>query len=142
MKIYVASSWRNESQPSVVAALRAAGHSVYDFRNPTDGNIGFSWKQIQSKPPPWSATETAQVLQHPVANEGFKLDFDAMKWCDAIVMVQPCGRSAALELGWGAGAGKLTIALLVDGQEPELMLKCADHLCLSVFDVLTCLRAR
>ena len=33
-KIYVASSWRNREQPSVVKALREAGHEVYDFRNP------------------------------------------------------------------------------------------------------------
>ena len=33
-KIYVASSWRNEYYPEVVAKLREAGHEVYDFRNP------------------------------------------------------------------------------------------------------------
>lgn len=31
MKIYVASSWRNPSQQTVVQALRGAGHDVYDF---------------------------------------------------------------------------------------------------------------
>lgn len=29
-RIYVASSWRNTYQPGVVAALREAGHEVYD----------------------------------------------------------------------------------------------------------------
>ena len=33
-RIYVASSWRNKYFPEVVDALRAAGHQVYDFRNP------------------------------------------------------------------------------------------------------------
>jgi len=33
-KIYVASSWRNDYYPKVVAKLREAGHEVYDFRNP------------------------------------------------------------------------------------------------------------
>ena len=32
-RIYVASSWRDPYQPEVVAALREAGHEVYDFRN-------------------------------------------------------------------------------------------------------------
>ena len=32
MKIYVAASWRTETQPEVVDALRANGHEVYDFR--------------------------------------------------------------------------------------------------------------
>ena len=40
-RIYVASSWRNPYQPEVVAALRKAGHEVYDFRNPKDNPGGF-----------------------------------------------------------------------------------------------------
>lgn len=140
MKVYVASSWRNMQQPAVVAALREAGHEVYDFRNPTPGDHGFSWRQIRPEPPPWSAEDTRDVLASSVANHGFGLDFAAMQWADAIVMVQPCGRSAALELGWGCGAGKRTAVLLADGQEPELMLKCADRLCLSVAEVLEFLR--
>jgi hypothetical protein len=52
-------------------------------------------------------------------------------------MVQPCGRSAALELGW---AGKLTVVLLADGQEPELMLKAADKLCVSMNEVIEALK--
>lgn len=139
MKIYVASSWRCERQPAVVAALRAAGHEVYDFKNPAPGQSGFGWKQITPTPPPWSASETISVLSNTIADAGFKFDMDAMRWCDALVMVQPCGRSAAMELGWACGAGKITVALLEDGQEPELMLKMADKICVSldeVFDYL------
>lgn len=33
-RIYVASSWRNPTQPDVVATLRAAGHEVHNLRNP------------------------------------------------------------------------------------------------------------
>ena len=136
MKIYVASSWRNEQQQVVVARLRAAGHEVYDFKNPTLGDHGFSWRQISPKEPPWSATQTREILSHPVANHGYDLDFGAMRWADACVMVQPCGRSAAYELGWCVGAGKLTLVLLADGQEPELMFKGATHLCVSLDEVV------
>ena len=139
MKVYVASSWRNEHQQSIVATLRSNGHEVYDFKNPP-GDTGFGWRKVTSEPVPWSASRTRDVLNHPVSVAGFNSDFDAMKWCDAIVMVQPCGRSAALELGWGAGAGKLTIALLADGQEPELMLLCANHICTSIEEVLSNLK--
>lgn len=140
MKIYVASSWRNLLQPAVVTRLRAAGHEVYDFRNPEHGDHGFSWKQIVPEPPPWSAVQTKEILESSVAERGFNLDFNAMKWADACVMVQPCGRSAAMELGWMAGAGKLTIALLADGQEPELMIKIATHICTEIEDVVGLLR--
>ncbi len=134
-RIYLASSWRNEQQPDVLAALRAQGHEVYDFRNPPS-RTDFRWRQVTPQSPPWSATRTREVLAHPIAQAGFKSDFDAMKWADTVVMAQPCGRSAALELGWAAGAGKHTVALLADHQEPELMLLCADRLCASLEELL------
>lgn len=139
LRIYVASSWRNEQQPAVVARLRAEGHEVYDFRQPSPDVLGFSWKHCEGDPPPWSAEKTREVLAHPVSERGFTLDFNAMQWADTFVMLQPCGRSAALELGWACGAGKRTLVLLADGQEPELMLKCARHLCTSLDEVLALL---
>jgi len=45
-KIYVASSWRNPYFADVVSCLRAAGHEVYDFRNPPHGGHGFKWAEI------------------------------------------------------------------------------------------------
>jgi len=67
--------------------------------------------------------------------QGFDYDMNALRACDVLVMVQPCGRSAALELGWACGAEKPTIVLLDDG-EPELMLKMADHFCLTLDEVV------
>ncbi len=136
LSIYVASSWRNARQPAIVAALRDAGHEVYDFRNPGDGREGFSWKQATSTRPPWSAEETRAVLSLPRSEGGFQTDLAAMVLADVIVMVQPCGRSAALELGWGAGSGRGTVVLLDDDQEPELMLKVADALVTSIDEML------
>ena len=45
-RIYVASSWRNPYFPDVVNRLRAAGHEVYDFRNPPHGGAGFLWTDV------------------------------------------------------------------------------------------------
>jgi hypothetical protein len=64
-------------------------------------------------------------LQHPIAEQGFRYDMDALEWCDTCVMLMPCGRSASLELGWAVGAGKKTAVLIVEDQEPELTLKMA-----------------
>lgn len=139
MRVYVASSWRNEGQPAVVAALRAAGHEVYDFRHPVEGDAGFSWSEIDPAWKQWTAADQREAYKHPAARRGLAFDFNAMKWADACVMVQPCGRSAALELGWAIGAGKVTAVLMEDGQEPELMLRLADHLCLTLDQVLDAL---
>ena len=124
-KIYVASSWRNELQPMVVEVLRAYGHEVYDFRNPAPGNTGFAWSEIDPDWQKWSANEYIAALEHPISEAGFKSDFNAMQWCDVIVLVLPCGRSAHLEAGWGCGAGKAVFILTHDGEEPELMAKMA-----------------
>jgi hypothetical protein len=140
MKIYVASSWRNTLQPAIIAALREAGHEVYDFRNPAPGNDGFRWTEIDPEWQSWSPERFREILTHPIAEAGYGHDKRALDWCDACVMVLPCGRSASLELGYCAGAGKLSIILLADG-EPELMFKLADHVCASMDEVLAVLGA-
>lgn len=134
-RIYVASSWRCQMQAAVVHLLRAAGHEVYDFRNPGDGTRGFAWAEIA---PDWQDADAAafrEMLKHPRAAEGFTLDMAALHWCDTCVLVQPCGRSAHLELGWAVGAGKTTIVLLANG-EPELMYRMVNHLCVDTNELL------
>lgn len=124
MKIYVASSWRNPTQPDMVKALRQEGHEVYDFRNPRPGDKGFHWSEIDPDWTTWNPRTFRWALSHPIAVIGFRSDFDAMKWADAGVLVMPCGRSAHLEAGYFVGAGKPLHILLSDG-EPELMYKMA-----------------
>jgi nucleoside 2-deoxyribosyltransferase len=136
VKIYVASSWRNAHQPAVVAALRAAGHEVYDFRNPRPGDHGFAWSALDPAWQSWTPEESRAALEHPVARAGFKNDMDALQACDACVLVLPCGRSAHLELGWAAGAGKRTVALMFGPDEPELMYRMLGRVCTSVEEVL------
>lgn len=135
MKIYVASSWRCDAQAGVVTRLREEGHEVYDFKNPAPGNVGFGWKQCSSKPPTeWTSEEFNDVLDTQRAREGFWLDMHALKWCEACVLVRPCGRSAHLELGYAVGAGKLSIVLLTEPPpfEPELMYLMCDRICTSL----------
>lgn len=137
MNIYVASSWRNDLQPSVVKFLRDEGHDVYDFKNPDRGPLGrgFSWREIDAGWERWTAKQQIEAYEHDLARAGLAADFDAMRWADALVMVQPSGRSAALELGWAIGAGKLTAVLMSEGQEPELMLRLADLLTVNIFEI-------
>lgn len=121
-KIYVASSWRNTLQPEVVQVLRAAGHQVYDFKNPPN-RAGFGWEQVHDDYAGGNVTalELTATLAHPLAQAGFKSDHDAMEWADVFVMVLPCGKSAHLELGWACGKGKRAIVLMPVADTPELM---------------------
>ena len=136
MKIYVASSWRNERQPSIVKALRDYGHEVYDFKDPeSNGDTGFHWSDIDPDWKDWTPQQFVEKINDPIAVHGFDRDFKAMEWCDTMVLVMPCGRSAHLELGWACGAGKNTAILLSDG-EPELMYRTAKNLLTNVADVI------
>lgn len=140
MNIYVASSWRNLHQPAMVEKLRAEGYEVYDFRNPRENDTGFAWSDIDAGWKGWSPEEYRDNLEHPIAEAGFQSDMDALKWCDAVVAVQPFGRSASLELGWAVGVGKITI-LKLDFGEPELMVKMCDHICCTTDEVIAVLES-
>lgn len=136
MKIYLASSWRNEKFDNVLIELQKCGHSVYNFKQPSIQDSGFSWSQIDENWKNWTAEQYRTALVTRVAEHGFSNDFSAMQWADVCVLLLPCGRSAHLELGWMAGAGKATIILTQDGQEPELMAKLATCICINLEEVI------
>lgn len=141
-RIYVASSWRNDFQPIVVGVLRDAGHDVYDFKNPAPGNHGFHWSEIDPAWKAWDMPTYRDALNHPVAQDGFKSDYDAMLWADTGVMVLPCGRSAHIEAGYFNGAGKRLFIYCPEAagpQEPELMYRMADGICLNLSELVVAL---
>lgn len=140
-KIYLASSWRNPNQPIAVTMLRAEGHEVYDFRNPSNGiSNGFRWSEIDTNWKTWSAENYREALKTPLTQCGFNSDFDGMKWADVGVLLLPCGRSAHLELGWMSGASKRTIVQTRDGEEAELMALLANEVCISAAEVIRALK--
>ena len=139
-KIYVASSWRNAYYPEVVQRLREAGHEVYDFRNPPSGDVGFKWSGISEDYMAWTPEEYREQLKHPKAVRQFANDIEAMKVCDACVLVLPCGRSAHTEAGWFAGRGKTVLALIPERQEPELMYRLFDGVCCTMEELINALK--
>ena len=133
-KIYVASSWRNKLQPGVVTILRTAGFTVYDFKD----EEGFHWSDIDPFWEQWKNNEYLDALESELATKGFMRDLDAMEKADTFVLVQPCGRSAHLELGWAIGKGKECYILLSEEIEPELMIRLVgmDNIATSIMDLL------
>ena len=126
MKVYVASSWRNDVYPQVLEVLRQAGHDVYDFRH----QGGADWNPTEI-----TSDELFSFLNHPKVSSIFKKDMDALVESDAVVCVLPCGRSAHLELGYGIGAGKRTVLLWHDGDAPDIMHKAVDAIVFDVADI-------
>jgi len=128
-RIYLASSWRNTLQSTMVEFLRGLGHKVYDFKNPPNGVPGFQWNAIGLDAQMCSAAEYVRAITtHPTAALGYQNDMRAMEWADTCVLLLPCGRSAHLEAGWFAGRGKRLIIMTQDGEEPELMALMANHI--------------
>lgn len=132
--VYVASSWRNLLQPGVVAALRAAGLEVYDFRNPAPGvTDGFRWSAIDPDWLKWTPRDWREALAHPIAQRGYACDRGGMDASECCVLVLPSGRSAHLEAGFMAGQGKPVYTLALEPVEPDLM-----HLLLGPPETLCC----
>lgn len=129
MKIYVASSWRNEHYEKVLRDLTHHGHRVWNWKKPPTGGGGFKWQDTgedaglnykhgdKVDPLDWF-----QMLLSPVAQAGFASDLAGMNWCDVGVLLMPAGRSACLEAGWMAGRGKKVHLLVPEDCEPDLMV--------------------
>jgi hypothetical protein len=140
VRIYVASSWRNVYQPTLITALRLEGWEVYDFRNPAPGDDGFHWSEIDPAWQSWTPTQYRDALQHPLAQVGFAQDKLALQMADVTVLVLPCGRSSHLELGYAKGMGQRTAVLMLEPAEAELMYLLCERVCLSVDELLMFLR--
>lgn len=145
-RIYLASSWRNERQPAVLRTLRQHHHDVYDFRNPEDNwrslspgddSGGFRWSDIDPAWESWSPWAFTQALDTPTARLGFGRDWRAMQSADVGVLLLPCGRSAHLEAGYFAGHPDKSLHILApELPEPELMYLMADHISLTIDELL------
>jgi hypothetical protein len=135
-KIYIASSWRNQHQNSVVRACRALGHEVYDFKNPKEGDYGFSWDQIDIDWKNWTPQQYILKLDTEIADKGFDNDMKGLIWCDTCILLLPCGRSAHLEAGWCAGQGKNVLIFISNEKfEPDLMYKMAQLVTHKIEDI-------
>lgn len=139
-QIYLASSWRNALQPIVLRELRNAGHQVYDFCHPADGDNGFSWREIDDYNwHNWTNEQFRTALEHPAAKRGFDYDLEALLCADTIVLLLPAGNDAHLEAGHGGvGTDKdLFVVSLGDNKiQPGLMYKTANKICLSMEELI------
>lgn len=104
MKIYIATSWRNESLAKLVSTLlRKHGHEVDCFCDASTGRYCFKWTDHFSKV---EDCDLFSFLTLAEARKAFLEDKKWIDWCDAVVMIYPCGNSAHLEGGYAKGAGK------------------------------------
>lgn len=117
IKLYVASSWRNQYQPKAVKQLKYWGFDVYDFHhNRQLSEVDPNWQN-------WTTKQAIEKLKHPIAEEAYRFDKEALDNSDGCVLILPSGRSAHLEAGYIVGQHKPLYIWSPEKCEPELMYK-------------------
>lgn len=124
MKIYIATSWKNNVNAIIVGnLLKSYDHYVYIFCDPMEPAAQISLKLRKDDKTKlwdsWNALRTSEV------KEIFESDFQQLKECDLVLLLTPSGKSAHMEAGYAVGAGKALVIL--------------DHPVLGEWDAMYCM---
>jgi hypothetical protein len=106
MKIYIASSWKNQEKCLLVARLlRSVGHEVDCFCDDSTGRYAFHWTEIVEKEEDLGKLDQFGFQADTRTWRAFREDMKWLDWADAVVLLLPSGRSAHLEAGYKKGQG-------------------------------------
>jgi hypothetical protein len=142
-RVYVADSVRRTYfHDTVIQALRADGHQVYDHRNPEPGNNGFRWSDHDPNWRSWDLRRSIDALTSPPAEHAYKLDMWHLESATATVLVLPAGNSAHLELGFAKGRGQRTAILYPPLDFPQGGHTLSDRVCRICYTALTGFRLK
>ena len=116
MKIYIASSWKNQHAVEMLTwLLRADRHTVLSFvennQEEQPSRIIKSDKEIPFEEWVWS----------DLGERSFKYDTEAAKTVDLVIYIGPSGPDAWAEVGIAWGAGKRILGLHAKGEQIGLM---------------------
>ena len=109
MRIYIASSWKNQHTVEMLTVLlRERGHEVSSF-------VEFETPYKDLPFDKWIESEGADLC--------FTYDSEGAMNCDLCVYLSPSGKDAAAEVGMAYAKGKPIIALFAKGEDFGLMRK-------------------
>lgn len=104
MKIYIATSWKTaEGARALAELLRARGHEVDCFCDPSTGRYVFDYREVEAEADKITAP---RMLRSPQAARACEEDYRMLDWCEAVILLLPCGNSAHMEAGYALGKGK------------------------------------
>ena len=108
MKIYLASSYKNETLVIVMAsALRQAGHEVDAFCDPRTGRAVFTLSDPRFQK--LKNLSGKDFCREKPIKDTFIENKKWLDWCECCILILPSGRSAHLEAGYAKGQGKKLI---------------------------------
>lgn len=121
MRIYIASSWKNQHAVELLTAiLRGRGHEVISF---VENNFR-EWKRYEGPPIPfdeWVASEKG--------GQAFRYDTDATTKSDLVIYVGPSGTDAWAEVGAAWASGVPVFGLWAKGEPAGLMRRMVSWFC-------------
>lgn len=117
MKIYIASSWKNQHAVEMLTdLLRVRGHEVvsfvekcFDEQNQV-AEVGLDY---------WINSENGR--------KAFEYDINGATESDLVIYISPSGQDAAAEIGAAWGAGVPVIGLSAKGEQLGLMRRLVSH---------------
>jgi len=130
MRIYIASSWKNQKEVLALAdSLEKQGFEVDAFCRSTYKRYSFHWSELVDDENDLANYDAIEFLADPRTQRAFREDKRWLDWADTVIMLMPCGRSSHLEAGYAVGQGKrLYIYGLFPKGEFDVMYGFADGL--------------
>lgn len=115
MKIYIASSWKNQHGVEMLTALlRAKGHEVVSW---VENNYGETHNHVTKQ------FSFEEWVNSDEADQSFDFDTEGATRSDLIIYYAPSGKDACAEIGAAWGAGVPIIGLYAKGEDLGLMRK-------------------
>jgi hypothetical protein len=119
MKFFIASPWRNKaSVEELHKELTSRGYDTYSFLQ-SGANLmnGTSIEEELST----FASSLKDWQTNPTVKKIFEAELEGLKQSDAVILLEPAGRSSLLEAGAGFGMGK-KVFVVGAIEKPEVAL--------------------
>lgn len=115
MRIYIASSWRNQHAVEMLSALlRADGHEVLSF---VENNFGEDHNHVTKK---FSFEDWVNSKE---SDQSFRYDTAGATQSDLVIYIGPSGKDAAAECGMAWSRGIIVLGLTAKTEDFGLMRK-------------------
>jgi len=128
MKIYIASSWKNQHGVEMLARLlRNRNHEVISW---VENNYGEDHNHVTKK------MDFETWVNSKEADQSFHFDTNGATECDLLIYYGPAGKDACAEMGAAWGAGVPIYGLWAKGEDLGLMRKMVSQWFSRVTDLL------
>lgn len=118
MKIYIASSWKNQHAVEMLTKLlRKRGHEVLSFVENNFGEGHGATKPMNFEEWVW----TDQAIR------SFEYDTDGATKSDLVIYLSPSGTDAWAEVGAAWQSGRMIVGLWAKGEQAGLMRRMVDQ---------------